>query len=393
MNEDPSSYEQDVSDLDTARLALRGAVASLRNLQDLMTTLKAENQELVVREKAWKARVETMEMRLTEIHARWQQSQTLMQDYKQEISSQLRQSIAVEEQEKWQAQMVQVQTLLQEWQKAREIREAELARVKDKQEERDRDVQRLEKEKISLEQRTQQELASIMERSRHHLKESLDVAEKEKERELRDVKAQWAKEAAELKESVRRMEAERVLREEEIRNEFHKKRNELEVLWREREAEAWKQMEAGRTQTEATMKALYNTRLGAIERERQEMQAAYEQKLSALESSRLEKEKAMEGYLREKEAQVRERYQTSLQDKESKIEVRRLELEQTAARKEAELLSKFRREEETMRNSIKLLESSLRRTMNEEMNRRKAALKNSEPLAKEPPAQQPPAAA
>src|SRR4051794_14333267 len=98
-----------INDLDTARLALRGAISTLRTLQDLVSNLKAENQELGSREKAWKARVETMEQRLAEIHAKWQESQRLIQDYKSEISSSLRSEIAVEEQAKWKAQIEKIQ--------------------------------------------------------------------------------------------------------------------------------------------------------------------------------------------------------------------------------------------------------------------------------------------
>src|SRR5579862_4487137 len=112
MSEEKPFNEQEISDLDTARLALRGAVSTLRTLQDLVANLKSENQELNVREKAWKARVETMEQRLSEVHAKWQESQKLIQDYRQEISNQIRGEIAIEEQAKWQAQIAQVQKTL-----------------------------------------------------------------------------------------------------------------------------------------------------------------------------------------------------------------------------------------------------------------------------------------
>ena len=125
MSDEVPFNEQAISDLDTARLALRGAVSTLRTLQDLVSNLKAENQELSGREKAWKARAETMEQRLSEIHAKWQESQKLIQDYKHEIASSLRSEIAVEEQEKWKSQIEKIQNTLLEWQKARELREAE----------------------------------------------------------------------------------------------------------------------------------------------------------------------------------------------------------------------------------------------------------------------------
>src|SRR5258708_1571489 len=116
MSDEKPFNEQEISDIDTARLALRGAVSTLRTMQDLVANLKTENQELTVREKAWKARVETMEQRLAEIHSKWQESQKLIQDYKQEIASQLRNEIAVEEHEKSRGQIEQVQRTHLEWQ-------------------------------------------------------------------------------------------------------------------------------------------------------------------------------------------------------------------------------------------------------------------------------------
>ena len=129
--EEKPNPDAQINDLDTARLALRGAVSTLRTMQDLVANLNAENQEITGREKAWKARVETMEQRLAEIHAKWQESQNLIQDYKHEIAASLRSEIAVEEQEKWKAQIEKVQNTLQEWQKARELREAELGRTRE----------------------------------------------------------------------------------------------------------------------------------------------------------------------------------------------------------------------------------------------------------------------
>src|SRR5882724_4397040 len=208
MSEEPQPppfNEQDVSDLDTARLALRGAVSTLRTMQDLVSNLKAENQELTVREKAWKARVETMEQRLSEIHSKWQESQKLIQDYRQEIAVQLRNEIAIEEQEKWRGQIEQVQRTLLEWQKTREIREAELGRTKEMLTERDQEVRRLEQERIAFEHKTQSEIADILDKSRQALKDAVQDAVEEKNQEIRETKVQWLHETEELKDALHRV--------------------------------------------------------------------------------------------------------------------------------------------------------------------------------------------
>ena len=283
MSEEKPFNEQDISDVDTARLALRGAVSTLRTLQDLVANLKAENQEVTVREKAWKARVETMEERLGEIHAKWQESQKLIQDYKHEIAGQLRTEIAVEEQEKWKSQIEKVQATLQEWQKAREMREAELARTKEVLTEREQDVRRFQQEKIAFEHKTQMEIASLLDKSRQALKDAVQDAVEEKNQEIREIKVQWLHETEELKDALHRVEVEMKLKEEALQKDFHQRRRELEAIWREREGEAWKQAEAIRAQTESALQVQLQARLEALAKEQEEQQVDYQHRLQALE--------------------------------------------------------------------------------------------------------------
>jgi signal transduction histidine kinase len=374
MSEELPFNEQEVSDLDTARLALRGAVSTLRTMQDLIANLKAENQELTVREKAWKARVETMEQRLAEIHAKWQESQKLIQDYRQEIAVQLRHEIAVEEQEKWRSQIEQVQRTLLEWQKTRELREAELGRVKEMLTERDQEVWRLEQEKIAFEHKTQAEIASLLDKSRQALKDAVQDAVEEKNQELREVKTQWLHETEELKDALRRVEMEMKLKEEESQKEYHQKRRELEALWRRREEEAWKQAEGVRVQTEAALQTQLQARLETLAKEREDQRVDYQHRLEALENQRLEQQKTLESVFQVKEAEARDRYLADLRVKEEQFQAQRIELEQQTARREAEMLVRVRKEEEILRHSLRELEAELKKTVDEEMARRQIAL-------------------
>src|SRR5262245_57396266 len=113
--ENPSYSDSEINDLDTARLALRGAVASLRSLQDINTTLKAELQDMMTREKAWKQRLAEMETHLSELQAKWSASQNTFEEYRQEFSSQIRSAVALEEQQKWETQLKEIQATLSEW--------------------------------------------------------------------------------------------------------------------------------------------------------------------------------------------------------------------------------------------------------------------------------------
>jgi len=350
-----------INDLDTARLALRGAVSTLRTMQDLVANLKAENQELTGREKAWKARVETMEQRLSEIHAKWQESQKLIQDYKHEIAGQLRSEIAVEEQQKWKSQIEKVQATLQEWQKARELREAELGRTKEILSEREKEVQRLQQEKIAFEHKTQMEIASLLDKSRQALKDAVEDSVEEKNQEIRETKSQWLHETEELKDALHRIEIEMKLKEEAFQKDFHQKRRELEALWRQREEEGWKQAESLRLQTENALQVQLKARLDSLSKEKEEYEANHRTRLAALENQRVEQEKTLEASFQQKEAEIRQRYVTELREKESELQAQRIQFEQQAARREADLIARVRQEEETLRNNLRALEADLRR--------------------------------
>src|SRR5262249_27669817 len=129
--EDPSYSDREITDIDTARLAMRGAVASLRSLQDININLKAELQDMLAKEKAWKQHVAEMEGHLTELQARWNATQRTYDEYRKEFATQIRSEVAIEEQEKWEGRLLEIQNTLQEWQKARDLREAELNRIKE----------------------------------------------------------------------------------------------------------------------------------------------------------------------------------------------------------------------------------------------------------------------
>ena len=89
-----------VNNLETAHLALQGALANVRALQDINLDLKAEVQEFRNREKAAKQRFDEMQGQLADLHARWQASQRTQEQYHQELSEKVRSEVAIQEQEK-----------------------------------------------------------------------------------------------------------------------------------------------------------------------------------------------------------------------------------------------------------------------------------------------------
>src|SRR5437879_3935535 len=115
--EDPSYSDRELTDIDTAHLALRRAPSSLRSLQDVNTNLKVDLQDFSAREKVGRQRVAEAETHIAELQAKWQASQRTQDEYREEFASQIRSQVAVEEQEKWETRLQDIQSTLQEWQK------------------------------------------------------------------------------------------------------------------------------------------------------------------------------------------------------------------------------------------------------------------------------------
>ena len=78
--ENNPGQEREVTDLDTARLALRGALQSVHNLQDLNSRLKGEIQDYLHREKAINERMIRLQQELNESYQRLDQQVAVDRD-------------------------------------------------------------------------------------------------------------------------------------------------------------------------------------------------------------------------------------------------------------------------------------------------------------------------
>src|SRR5258708_3233641 len=96
---------QDVSDIDTARLALRGAVESLRSLQEVNQRLKGEIQEYANRNKLLDQRLITLQTDLNVVNAKLDRQDEIYDKKEKELRRLIRQEVALEENQRWQAEM------------------------------------------------------------------------------------------------------------------------------------------------------------------------------------------------------------------------------------------------------------------------------------------------
>src|SRR4051794_14245011 len=117
---------QDVTDIDTARLALRGAVESLRSLQEVNQRLKGEIQDYANRNKMLDQRLIALQTDLNVTNAKLDRQDQIFEKKEQELRKHIRQEVTLEENQRWQAEMATLRQTLEMWKAAREQKEAEL---------------------------------------------------------------------------------------------------------------------------------------------------------------------------------------------------------------------------------------------------------------------------
>src|SRR5688572_26574623 len=100
--EEPTDAEPQITDLETARLALRGALQSARNLQDLNSRLKGEVQDYLHREKALNERMIRLQQELNDTYQRLDQTSAIDRDRQTAEREAVRQEVIAEQNQKWQ---------------------------------------------------------------------------------------------------------------------------------------------------------------------------------------------------------------------------------------------------------------------------------------------------
>src|SRR3954469_1247973 len=88
---------QDVTDIDTARLALRGAVESLRSLQEVNQRLKGEIQEYTNRNKMLDQRLITIQTDLNVANAKLDRQDDHYKQKEDAMRRSIRQEVSLEE--------------------------------------------------------------------------------------------------------------------------------------------------------------------------------------------------------------------------------------------------------------------------------------------------------
>src|SRR5438067_882492 len=92
----PGHEPQDVTDIETARLALRGAVESLRSLQEVNQRLKGEIQDHANRNKLLDQRLIALQTELNAVNAKLGKQDEIYEKKEEALRRHIRQEVALE---------------------------------------------------------------------------------------------------------------------------------------------------------------------------------------------------------------------------------------------------------------------------------------------------------
>src|SRR4051812_21065414 len=153
---------QELTDVDTARLALRGAVESLRSLQEVNLRLKGEIQDYANRNKLLDQRLITLQTELNAVNAKLGKQDETYDKREEGMRRSIRQEVALEENQRWQAEFATLRQSVEMWKLAREQKEEELQRIKQNLTDKEAEVLELQKEKVVIQGKANQEMAQSL---------------------------------------------------------------------------------------------------------------------------------------------------------------------------------------------------------------------------------------
>jgi signal transduction histidine kinase/chromosome segregation ATPase len=351
----PEPYEheshspQELTDVETARLALRGAVESLRSLQEVNQRLKGEIQDYTNRNKMLDQRLIALQTDLNVTHAKLDKQDQVFEKKEAELRRHIRQEVAIEENERWQAEMASLRQSVEMWKAAREQKEDELKRLKETLAHKENDVLDLQKEKVVLQGKANQDLAASLLKARADLKQAVEAVIQEKDKQLEKVKLELTGDIEELDARLRMKEQEIQGRDESIAKQFHDRQKELSVFWAKREQEIWDRAKQAKETLEAGLNERWEKRLEELTKDFAQKTYVMEQNYANLKAILDQKEQDLKNQVQTQEQTLQETFTKKTTSLEQSMVERAAALEMQWNAKEKELTKSHRKALDTER--------------------------------------------
>ncbi len=295
--ENNPGQEREVTDIETARLALRGALQSVHSLQDLNARLKGEIQDYLHREKALNERMIRLQQELNDSYSRLDQHTSIDRDREAAAREALRQEIILEQNAKWQTEIDALRQSVQNWNEVRRQKETELRMIKEALLQKEAEVFALQKEKISSEEKAHRDLVEAISKARSGVQMAIDEVVRSKDHDIQNLKNELAQGPIELDRRLQQIEQDYRRKEQNLLHQFRERQQALELDWTQREKELWEQVSRSRQTLEAELKKQWENRT-------QELERSFDQRRSFLENQTQQKEHLMDQRLSARENEL-----------------------------------------------------------------------------------------
>jgi len=263
--EEQPDREKEVADLDTARMALRGALQSVRSLQDLNGKLKGELQDFLHREKALNERLIRLQTELNDSYTRLDKETSEERERINGIRETLRLEITNEQNHKWQSEIEALRQSVQNWTEVRRQKEHELKILKETLLSKEQEVFTLQKEKIAAEEKAHRDLIEAIKQSRSGVSAAIEEVVKSKDKEISELNRKLATQPKVIEERLQQVEQELHRKEQSLLLQFRDRQQALEFDWAHREKELWERATESREALERDLKNQWEERRKNLE--------------------------------------------------------------------------------------------------------------------------------
>jgi signal transduction histidine kinase len=366
--------EPEITDLDTARLALRGALQTVRNLQDVNARLKGDLQDYLHREKILNERMLQLQAELSDSYARLDKQAEVDREKEAAQREALRKEIIADQNQKWQAEVEALRQSVQNWVEIRREKETELRLLKEALLQKEAEVFSLQKDKLALEEKAHLDMLQVISQGREAVYRAVEAAVADKDKEIAELKKKIGDDNQLVQIRLRELDEDYKRKTEELKKEFNQREKDLwdstqktretldyqlKTAWEDRLRRLEQEFENRRTTLEAQWSLKDNELQQRMAAREAELHHQWTDKETALARDWMAREKQIIEDFQKKLDQERQRASDELARVKSETEVWRHSLEQQLHQKEVEMGRRQQAAEEELRTAWRRREEDL----------------------------------
>jgi hypothetical protein len=348
----PEDFKE-IRDVEAAQLALRGAVATIRDLQEKIASLKGGLQEAAGREKAAKEAAAALRKELASAQAealkREGEARTRLRlEVREEMRAQ-----AEREHSRQEGEIARLASQLEEWRKVHRRREEEWEGVRKLLDRRESELVALQREKLDILGRVRSD-SDMVQSLRERRDEEILQTVRGREAEISELRGENSRlcealsraadeRGAAVAEIESRLRREAAAREASLRERYCLREAELEKSFGELENGLWQRAREAREKLDATAQAQFDERArqladrsaeieAILERRKAELEAGFEERRRRLDARLAELERSLRAEAAAREADSLARAESGLREREEGLRRREEALEEEARR-------------------------------------------------------------